>query len=100
MRPLRFRCHSDEKKEKEKEKDRGRERGCVCVSPCTVSVGVCGGGARGDQRVGETFVDPGKRLRSCTLARLTDVEGRRVRGRWENGGGRGGRGTNSNIEKE
>ena len=71
---------------------------CVCVS-VYVSMGVCGGGARDDQRVGETFVDPGKRLRSCTLARLTDVEGRRVRGRWENGGGRGERGTNSNIER-
>jgi len=65
----------------------GRERVCVCVC-LRVSGGVCGGGARDDQRVGETFVDPRERLRSCTLARLTDVEGRRVRemGEWWKGG--------------
>ena len=88
MRPLRFRCHSDEKKEKEKEKDRGRERVCVCVCVCLrVSMGVCGGGARDDQRVGETFVDPGKGYGRVPLARLTDVEGRRVRemGEWWRG---------------
>ena len=35
----------------------GGEGGCVRVS---VYLWVCGGGARDDQRVGETFSDPGK----------------------------------------